>query len=59
MTLEEENSKLRELLCRCERGSKENPIEAMDSKLGLPFKSAEEDKVLPPVPADDRLIGTC
>ena len=49
--LEKENTSLRELVCRCEeKGTKENPIEIVDSD-GVPYESAEEDEVLPTVPA--------
>ena len=49
-SLEKENASLRESQCRCEEGTKENPIEIVDSD-GVPFESAEEDEVLPTVPA--------
>ena len=50
-SLEKENAALRESVCRCEeRGTKENLIEIVDSD-GVPYESAEEDEVLPTVPA--------
>ena len=48
--LEKENSKLRELVCRCDdKGSKENPIEVEDSNTGLSYDSTEGEEVLPTV----------
>ena len=50
-SLEKENSELRESRCRCEeQGSRENPIEIVDSE-GVPYELAEEDEVLPTVPS--------
>ena len=49
--LEKENAALRESSCRCEeKGTKGNPIEIVDSD-GVLFKSAEEDEVVPTIPA--------
>ena len=40
--LEKENAELREARGRCGEGSKENPIEIVDSD-GVPYESAEEE----------------